>query len=59
MPAKTTLHTTLWLTPGHPRLSAPDATITHRACTVTASGEACPATIYWRNERTARLEVGS
>ncbi len=59
MPAKTTLHTTVWLTPEHQHLAAPDATITHGACTVTASGDACPATIYWRNRRTATLEVGA
>jgi hypothetical protein len=59
MPAKTTLHTTVWLTPEQQHLAAPGATITHGACTVTASGEACPATIYWRNRRTATLEIGS
>lgn len=57
MPAKTTLHTTVWLTPGQDHLLAPGATITHGACTVTASGAACPATIYWHNQRTARLEL--
>jgi hypothetical protein len=57
MPAKTTLHTTVWLTPERGHLFAPGATITHGACTVTASGDACPATIYWRNQRTATLEL--
>lgn len=57
MPAKTTLHTTVWLAPER-HLSAPGATITHGACTVTASGAACPATIYWGERRTAVLEVG-
>ncbi len=59
MPARTTLHTTVWLVPDRQHLSAPGAAITHGACTVTASGEACPATIYWRNQRTATLELGS
>ncbi len=59
MPAKTTLHTTVWLTPERGHLFAPGATITHGACTVTASGEACPATIYWRNQRTATLEISA
>lgn len=57
MPAKTTLHTTVWLVPGRQHLSAKHATITHGTCTVTASGEACPATIYWRDRRTATLEL--
>jgi hypothetical protein len=59
MPAKTTLHTTVWLTPEHQHLAAPGATITHGTCTVTASGAACPATIYWSKRRTATLEIGS
>jgi hypothetical protein len=57
MPAKTTLHTTLWLVPGRQYLSAPHATITHGTCIVTASGEACPATIYWSSQRKATLEI--
>jgi hypothetical protein len=59
MPAKTTLHTTVWLAPERlgARLLAPGATIAHGACTVSASGGACPATIYWRNQRTATLEI--
>jgi hypothetical protein len=59
MPAKTTLHTTVWLTPERGHLFAPGATIIRGACTVTASGEACPATIYWRNQHTATLEVSA
>jgi hypothetical protein len=59
MPAKTTLHTTIWLTPEHEHLAAPGATITHGACTVTASGAACPATIHWRDRRTATLQIDS
>jgi hypothetical protein len=58
MPVKTTLHTTVWLTPEQQHLAAPGATITHGACTVTASGAACPATIYWSKQRTATLEIG-
>jgi hypothetical protein len=58
MPVKTTLHTTIWLAPDRGRLVAPGATITYGACTVTASGEACPATIYWRDRPTATLELG-
>ncbi len=57
MPAKTTLHTTVWLTPGHQHLAAPGATITRGTCTVTASGGACPVTIYWRDRHTAALEL--
>jgi hypothetical protein len=57
MPAKTTLHTTIWLTPEYQHLAAPGATITHGTCTVTASGGACPVTIYWRDRRTAALEL--
>ncbi len=57
MPTKTTLHTTVWLVPGRQHLSAPHATITHGTCTVTASGGACPATIYWHDRRTATLEL--
>jgi hypothetical protein len=58
MPVKTTLHTTVWFTPEHQHLAAPGATITHTTCTVTASGGACPVTIYWHNRRTATLEIG-
>lgn len=57
VPAKTMLHTTVWLTPKDGRLSAPGATITHRTCTVTASGGACPVTLSWRAQRTAVLEI--
>ncbi|MFZ2113489.1 MAG: hypothetical protein WAU77_07135 [Solirubrobacteraceae bacterium] len=57
MPAKTTLHTTIWLTPEHQHLAATGATIKHGACAVTASGGACPVTIYWRNRRTATFEL--
>lgn len=60
MPAKTTLHTTLWLTrKGSLELTAPGATTTTGTCTVTASGTACPVTVYWRKQRTATLEIGS
>jgi len=55
MPAKATLHTTVWLIPGRQHLDAPGARITHGTCTVTASGEACPATIYWHGRHTAAL----
>jgi len=59
MPPKATLHTTVWLAGiGSRRLSAPAATTTRGACVVTASGRACPVTIYWRNRRAAVLEVG-
>jgi hypothetical protein len=57
MPARTTLHTTVWLTPKWGHLAAPGAAIAHGACTVSASGDACPATIYWRNLRTATLTI--
>jgi hypothetical protein len=59
VPPKATLHTTVWLAgTGSRRLSAPAATTTRGACVVTASGRACPVTIYWRNRRAAVLEVG-
>jgi hypothetical protein len=58
-PAKTTLHTTLWLTPKAQHLVAPGATITRGACTVTASGSACPVTIYWRERHAVTLEIGA
>jgi hypothetical protein len=60
MPARTTLHTTVWLThKGSRQLSAPGATtITRGACTVTASGAACPVTVYWSKQRSAALEIG-
>jgi hypothetical protein len=60
MPAKTTLHTTVWLTSkGSRQLAAPGGTTTRQACIVTASGTACPVTIYWRHRRTAVLDIGS
>jgi hypothetical protein len=59
VPPKAMLHTTVWLAGiGSWRLSAPAATTTRGACLVTASGRACPVTIYWRNRRAAVLEVG-
>jgi hypothetical protein len=58
VPAKATLHTTVWLT-GTTRLSSPHATSRASACLVTASGRACPVTIYWHNTRTATLELGA
>jgi hypothetical protein len=59
MPAKSTLRTTVWLAGAGPRLSAPGAKVRRGACTVTASGRACPVTIEWRNRRAAVLEVGA
>ncbi|HEY5192324.1 MAG TPA: hypothetical protein VIJ39_00455 [Solirubrobacteraceae bacterium] len=60
MPAKTTLHTTVWLTrKGSQQLSAPHATTMRGACIVTASGTACPVTIYWDDRRVAVLDIGS
>lgn len=60
VPAKATLHTTVWLAgAGSQRLLAPTATTTRGACIVTASGRACPVTIYWHNQRAAVLEVGA
>jgi hypothetical protein len=59
VPAKATLHTTVWLAGlDSGRLAAPGATTTRGACLVTASGRACPVTIYWRNRRAAVLDVG-
>ena len=57
MPAKATLHTTVWLPGASTRLSAPGANLTRGECTVTASGRACPVTISWRAGRLAALEV--
>jgi hypothetical protein len=64
VPAKTTLTTTVWLAGGTPGASiagvhARDATTATQACTVTASGLACPVTVSWRKHGTATLEVGS
>jgi hypothetical protein len=60
MPAKTTLHTTVWLTQkGSRQLSAANAAaVTRGACTVSASGAACPVTVYWSKQRSATLEIG-
>jgi hypothetical protein len=58
MPAKATLHTTVWLS-GPTRVSAPGASRAAGACLVTASGRACPVTIYWHNTRTATLELSA
>ncbi len=57
MPAKSSLHTTVWLPSATSRLYAPGASFTRGQCTVTASGLACPVTIYWRKLRDAVLEV--
>jgi hypothetical protein len=59
MPAGATLHTTVWLTPrASHQLAAPDASIERGACLVSASGMACPVTIFWRDQHTATLEIG-
>jgi hypothetical protein len=58
VPAKATLHTTLWLA-GATHLSSPQASRTAGRCVVTASGGACPVTIYWHNTRTAILELSA
>ncbi len=60
MPAGATLHTTVWLTPrtSH-QLVAPGAFTERGVCVVSASGVACPVTIYWRDQRAATLEIGS
>jgi hypothetical protein len=62
VPARATLHTTVWLTSTGPRLSAPGASRVAGACTVTASGRACPVTISWpatRDAHFATLEIES
>jgi hypothetical protein len=58
MPKKTSLQTTVWLGGVMPHLSAPTASVTRGECTVTASGHACPVTLYWRNQHAASLEIG-
>ena len=59
VPAKATLHTTVWLADEDSQgLSAPAATTTRGACVVSASGRACPLAIHWRKRRTAVLEIG-
>jgi hypothetical protein len=58
VPAKAELHTTVWLA-GETRVRTPEASRTLGACLVTASGRACPVTIYWHNTRTATLELGA
>ncbi len=60
VPAKATLHTTVWLTPqASHQLLAPGASTTRGSCLVSASGAACPVTVYWRDQRAAILEIGS
>jgi hypothetical protein len=59
MPAKATLHTTIWLTPKGSHLSANATSTTHGECTVTASGQACPVTIEWTHSRNAALQLGA
>ena len=59
VPAKAILHTTLWLPDGGSRVSAPGASFTRGECVVSASGRACPVTVYWRHTRAAVLEVGT
>jgi|HubBroStandDraft_3_1064219.scaffolds.fasta_scaffold00170_7 hypothetical protein len=59
VPAKDTLHTTVWLANGNPRLYTPGATKTLGDCIVTASGRACPVTIDWRGPSTAVLEIAA
>lgn len=59
-PAKAVLHTTVWLPDGGSRLSAPAARVSRGECVVTASGRACPLTIYWGGRRrSAMLEVSA
>ncbi|HEY5262441.1 MAG TPA: hypothetical protein VIJ33_10030 [Solirubrobacteraceae bacterium] len=59
VPAKDTLHTTVWLAGGNPQLSAPGATKTLGRCMVTASGRACPVTVYWPERHAATLEIAA
>jgi hypothetical protein len=58
IPAKAALRTTVWLASSSRHVSAPGARVTREQCTVTASGRACPVTIYWHHRRAALLEVG-
>jgi hypothetical protein len=59
VPPKATLHTTVWLAGMSQTLSARFATTTRGECIVSASGRACPVTIYWRNRHAAVLEIGA
>jgi hypothetical protein len=64
VPAKATLSTTIWLAGASAGVrgggvSARNATTTHDACRVTASGLACPVTVSWRKHGSAVLEVDS
>jgi hypothetical protein len=64
VPAKATLSTTIWLAGASAGVHgggvlARNATTTHNACRVTASGLACPVTVSWRKHGTAMLEVSS
>lgn len=56
VPPHATLHTTVWLT-GTTRVRTPEASRTAGACLVSASGRACPVTIYWHGARTATLQL--
>jgi hypothetical protein len=57
VPSAATLQTTVWLTDGNPRLSAHAARMSRRACTVTASGRACPVSLRWTSGAIAGLEI--
>jgi hypothetical protein len=59
VPAKATLHTTVWLAGSSRHVSARAATTTRGQCIVTASGRACPVTVYWSNRHSAVLEVSA
>jgi hypothetical protein len=60
VPARAMLRTTVWLAgTGAWHLYARGAATKHGACVVTASGQACPVTIEWRNRRAAVLELGA
>jgi hypothetical protein len=64
VPPKATLHTAVWLAGGSAGahvggVHVDDATTATQACTVTASGLACPVTISWGRQRSAVLEVSS
>jgi hypothetical protein len=59
MPPKAILHTTVWLPGTTQRLFARAGITTRGACTVTASGRACPVTLSWHNRRAAVLEIGA
>jgi hypothetical protein len=59
LPHHATMRTTIWQPENDPILSARAATAQQQACTVVASGQACPTTLRWTHGNSADLEIGA